>query len=369
MQPVTTSTGRLHNLDYLRGLAAASIMVYHYTTWSVGEHDASSFLGVVGIYGVSIFYVLSGLTLQHVYERKLVWTTDNVASFYIKRIFRIFPLLILVTLLTIILSRHLPSIEKIVLNVTGLFSVYKIDSYIAVGAWSIGNELSFYLLFPLLVFSGRYNRYIFWTLGVLCFSLYCYFAFVWLSPTMPLHGQQWIIYINPLNQVFLFFSGFAIGHVFKSRGTSQAFLYCLLSAGLLILMFYPASGDAAALVTGLARIMFTFACISICLAFLKIDFRFPPVLHRALSVLGEISYSVYLLHPIVWGIILFATNRILRKEMIGAILILKIGFSITVTLGIAYVVYRFYEQFFIGLGEKVIQFSRTKIFLKKLSSK
>lgn len=58
---------RLHNLDYLRGIAASVIMIYHLSSWVFGRHDVGSFLGKSGVYGVSIFYILSGLTLFYVY--------------------------------------------------------------------------------------------------------------------------------------------------------------------------------------------------------------------------------------------------------------------------------------------------------------
>lgn len=61
-------SGRLHNLDYLRGLAASGIMIYHYSMWTNGHADIDSFICRVGVYGVSIFYVLSGLTLFVVYQ-------------------------------------------------------------------------------------------------------------------------------------------------------------------------------------------------------------------------------------------------------------------------------------------------------------
>ena len=62
---------RLHELDYLRGLAAVGIMAYHYSTWAFGAQEANSFLSRVGIYGVAIFYVLSGQALTYVYASTL----------------------------------------------------------------------------------------------------------------------------------------------------------------------------------------------------------------------------------------------------------------------------------------------------------
>ena len=58
---------RVNNLDYLRGVCATCIMIFHYQTDLVGIPNSSSFLGKMGIYGVAIFYILSGLTLYHVY--------------------------------------------------------------------------------------------------------------------------------------------------------------------------------------------------------------------------------------------------------------------------------------------------------------
>jgi len=80
---------RIKNLDFLRGLASVGIMMYHFTSWSFGLLSATSFLGRVGIYGVSIFYVLSGLTLYAVYSNKLDATYSGLKLFYTKRFYRI----------------------------------------------------------------------------------------------------------------------------------------------------------------------------------------------------------------------------------------------------------------------------------------
>ncbi|MCB0760440.1 MAG: acyltransferase family protein, partial [Flavobacteriales bacterium] len=74
--------GRLYNLDYLRGLAAFGIMIYHYLTWTLGKFSADDFLGRLGVYGVSVFYVLSGLTLYYVYFHKMQPTRQELVSFF-----------------------------------------------------------------------------------------------------------------------------------------------------------------------------------------------------------------------------------------------------------------------------------------------
>lgn len=72
---------RLHNLDYLRGLAAFGIMIYHYCSWELGDFSSDTIMERIGIYGVAIFYVLSGLTLFHVYFEKLHFSKESIFSF------------------------------------------------------------------------------------------------------------------------------------------------------------------------------------------------------------------------------------------------------------------------------------------------
>ena len=43
---------RIYSLDYLRGLAAVGIMVYHYLSWTLGKYQADTIMGRIGIYGV-----------------------------------------------------------------------------------------------------------------------------------------------------------------------------------------------------------------------------------------------------------------------------------------------------------------------------
>lgn len=83
-----TLNDRLEPLDWLRGLMALSIMLYHFGPW----HDAAHPIGRLGIYGVSIFFILSGLSMAIAYDRYICDVPSSV-SFFIRRLFRIWPLL------------------------------------------------------------------------------------------------------------------------------------------------------------------------------------------------------------------------------------------------------------------------------------
>ena len=106
---------------------AVGIMIFHYSLWTFGEFASETFLGRLGIYGVSIFYILSGLTLYYVYHTVMVPSKADILTFAKKRFFRIYPLLGLATILTIILSRQFPDILTLAFNQTVIFVIVKWD--------------------------------------------------------------------------------------------------------------------------------------------------------------------------------------------------------------------------------------------------
>ncbi|HKO80324.1 MAG TPA: acyltransferase, partial [Chitinophagaceae bacterium] len=181
---------RLHNLDYLRGLAAFGIMLFHYLSWSIGNYSAQTVVGKIGIYGVSIFYVLSGLTLYYVYHNKMSPSKKDISVFMKKRMFRIFPLLWLATIASILLSKQLPDTIQLILNLTGVFGFLDWNANLAIGAWSIGNELVFYIFFPFFILFLKRSKAALVILSIAIAGIYFYFAFEVLSTEKSLE-EQW----------------------------------------------------------------------------------------------------------------------------------------------------------------------------------
>jgi peptidoglycan/LPS O-acetylase OafA/YrhL len=337
---------RLHNLDYLRGFAAFGIMIYHYSSWTLGNFTADSFMGRLGVYGVSIFYVLSGLTLFYVYKNKMMPSIKDVIHFFRKRVFRIFPLLWLTTFSAILLSQKKPDLVDFFLNLSGLFGFVKWDTYFSAGIWSIGNELVFYCFFPVFILLIKRHKFFMFILSLLIFGLYVYFAFHKLNENNTL-GQQWRIYTNPLNQVFLFLGGVLIGYFGENRKPRNLFLIIFLLSGILLFVFYPVSGDTIHLVIGTNRLIFTLCCFFVCICFYKMTIQFPGFIHKPLVLLGEMSYSVYLLHPIVYTLLLmlFDAGGFAASPKLTTIVL-----AILSTLVLSHYVYNYYEKYFIKFG-------------------
>jgi exopolysaccharide production protein ExoZ len=342
-------SARLYTLDYLRGLAAFGIMVYHFLFWLHGPFMANQFLGRVGIYGVAIFYVLSGLTLYHVYEYSNEGGRFSLSTFFKKRFFRIFPLLWLVTICAIILSQKQPNLIDLLLNLSGMFGFLRWDVSFATGAWSIGNELVFYSVFPLILFACMRSRLLLFILLIAAATLHHYFSFHVLDANHS-SAEQWHDYVNPLNQIFFFISGCVIGFLTKQRHFAIGTSTSILIGGLALFILTPAVGNNIVLLTGVNRWIFTAACLLICLGAYKLNIPLTGKLHSALKMLGESSYSVYLLHGLVFTVWAFLLKKIILFGF-DMPLILKVLVPITLTLFLSYFVYTYFEKFFMQMGK------------------
>lgn len=345
-------TKRLHTLDYLRGLAAAGIMVFHYMSWTFGEFDSADFMGRVGIYGVAIFYVLSGLTLYHVYADTLSNSLAEVKEFFKRRVLRIFPLLWVATIISVFtVDGGATAWSEIALNLTGLFGFFDWSGGIAIGAWSIGNELVFYCFLPVFVFLHRKQPKAFLAFSLMLLFTYLYFAYFLIQPELTFGDrQQRLYYFNPLNQVFLFLSGYLTGLLLHGKTLRTVQSTALVLVGLLLFTFYPVHGPRLELVAGNARVIFTISCILICIGFYKFAADVPSLVARPLRTLGEISYSVYMLHPIIHLLVKYPIDFI-RNNYFAVPEFVRFFSAISLTLVLSYFVYNYFEKYFIRLGK------------------
>lgn len=298
---------RIESLDYLRGLMAVAVMVYHYKLWATGGVDGEGLLARLGIYAVSVFYVLSGLSLMLVYQDRLRTVSQNLA-FIVKRVFRIFPLFWLVVTLVLI-NRGLDgsiadtSGYKIFLNYSLLFGFIEPSSYLSVGAWSIGNEMVFYVFFPLIVvLSSRFHGV--FPLAVLSGVLIeVYFAFFIMNDSDGL-ASQWGRYVNPFNQLYFFLAGMAIGKwgaVLGHLGKKSSYLLVFMTAA--DFWLYPVvsagGGGLVAIISGVERVVFSLLSILFVWLVYITNPEFRSIPGRILAFLGQGCYSIYLMHPIV----------------------------------------------------------------------
>lgn len=239
---------------------------------------------------------------------------------------------------------------KVFLNYTGLFGIFTWWDYFSMGAWSIGNELVFYLFFPFFVFFTKKSKPMMFLLSSLILIAFVYFAFFRLTPDQEL-PLQWRDYVNPLNQVFLFLMGFLVGHFLRNVAFSKGLTILLFLGSVGGFIFYPTyGGELIDIVTNSNRIVFSLLSVSICVSFYKSTIQLPHFLHKPLSFLGEVSYSIYLIHPIVNKVLVGAISILIGKNVVP--FQLEIIISIIITLIVSHFVYKYVEQYFMALAKR-----------------
>ncbi|QOZ29029.1 acyltransferase [Bradyrhizobium sp. CCBAU 51753] len=153
-------TTRNQSLDLLRGIAILMVVASH-----CANHATSFIPGLLaftydyGQLGVQLFFIVSGYTMMLTYGGR----TDLAAagSFYLRRAFRIVPLFWIAIVFYLVITRGegvkqwapeglgAPDVVLTALFLH-LFSLTAFNSVVP-GGWSIGVEMQFYLLFPLII--------------------------------------------------------------------------------------------------------------------------------------------------------------------------------------------------------------------------
>lgn len=344
-------TNRIESLDWLRGLMAIFIMFYHLIYWHFTPLGSSCFLGRIGVYGVSIFFVLSGLSMAIVYSKFIVDKRTSIV-FYVRRIFRIWPLLwacVIFAIIPIVIAGGEVSLMKVFMNLTTLFGFISPSSYINTGAWSIGNEMVYYAFTPIIIILYEKSRTQGNIILLISFIVALIFAFFLLDPHKTL-SEEWTTYINPFNNIFLYVAGISIYYNLNNIDIKTPTLLMILVISIAIFFFYPVEGDKIAIVTGINRIIFLFASIILVVFFYKFSSYdiIPKNIQYPLEQFGIATYGVYLLHPIVNNY----AGTILKKVAIESSL-LQFAVVVIITIVIAVVSFNLFERKIMKFGKKV----------------
>ncbi|MBX3097638.1 MAG: acyltransferase [Fimbriimonadaceae bacterium] len=350
------SNQRIESIDVLRGLFALSIMVYHCLFWSY-ENQFLAPQGVwriidwLGIYGVESFFVISALSLSHVYGRTRLHDLASVKDYFWKRVVRLWPLFTLAVLVATgfrLLNGEPPVPTDLALNLTLMFGFVDAAKSAVIGGWSIGVEVVLYAAFPLIVWLTRHWR------PTLLFLLVASFAAMMLWQDRitgnimdPFLGS---LYVHPVNHLFFFVAGCLAYEVWQAKpkfSPSWSLAIVTLTSGLI----WVHSTNQTDIVTGWKRALFAVLVVTICWSVkpLRLPVRGAdgsrPLFAAALLHLGAISYSVYLMHPFLYQ----------GLKLIGATPLQMAVGTVILTPIVASGVYRWLEQPMIGWGKGVSQ--------------
>ncbi len=281
---------RLLELDALRGLAAISVVFFHYTfqyTEVFHPSQATLFQFPLGRYGVQLFFIISGYVIFMTLEK-----TSSPLDFIVSRFSRLYPCYWAAMLLTFSVVRIYPlpgyevSFKQAFFNLTMLhkwFNVASVDNVY----WTLTVELSFYFLI-FVVFLTRGMKYI-EALGFLLLTLMVinksYLTIFHLHIPNIITVSEFLIYGH------LFFAGILFYNL-KTKG-HKWYRYFGLGACLLVQHLLRDKPY----VTLVVVVWFLFF-------YLFILNRLSWLAHKPLLYLGTISYSLYLVHQVIGYVII-----------------------------------------------------------------
>ena len=351
--PAKEQHGRLDVLDALRGLMALAVAIYHLDVWTEALSGRAHTCAVIaGIYSVQGFFIISGFCFFMLYGRtRFGW--PELKRFHTRRFLRIAPLLyaaIALSYLTGTLSDPRAGLLRLAENMTLSFALFHPNHALVLGGWSIGIEYLFYAVFPLLALLTRRRVALYALLFLaLAWALRVTFVAIEAAP----QRAQFNVYVSVSNHAFLFLVGGVIADLRErtsfrcSLGSATALA---LGLGWLALRAQPEVQDHIAVMIGWARVKY----LAVCTALVLVGALCRPTrwgVPRPLRWLGDVSYSVYLMHPFAWLIVSHASSALLPN--LSPALRLTCGLALTLVL--AACSERLVERPAIALGRRLSQ--------------
>ncbi|MFI6324988.1 acyltransferase family protein [Nonomuraea sp. NPDC050556] len=154
---VAPPKARLAWLDALRGVGALAVLGEHLFPWVLPWLRPYWFN--LGIYGVLVFFLVSGYIVPTSLERR-----GDVGGFWVGRVFRLYPLYLAVAALVLVMAWWMPVREAVPRDgsavaghVTMLLDVVGVGG-VADTMWTLSYEMVFYLLVTGLFLAGAHRR-------------------------------------------------------------------------------------------------------------------------------------------------------------------------------------------------------------------
>ena len=386
MDKKNLTTKDIPELTGLRGIAAAAILLNHVLLIAPDLRTTifNRPLSMMGNLGVSLFFILSGTVIYYNYADKiLINPAKEMSKFFLARFARLYPLYFLFIVIFFMVNTFLlgHSGDLLAADITSLpmflfglqdwvygyinnFQVVHLQGSANIG-WSISCEFALYLLFiPFVLLlkpqKSIKNVIIIFILSLFLRWIYLYFTYFDMSilnmwedvyPGKSAQTRFYMIFYSPIGRFFEFMSGCAIAMLYSlnkpysnyvKRMFSFVIIFCLLVLFLMSVKLINLPIDELTIISPILTLFIL--AISIC------GSRF--LRSKLLILMGEISYSTYLLHiMIVEGIKHFDGDS---SYKIGYIVLFFV-----LTYFISYFCYKYYE---IPMKNKVKSFfSETKL--------
>jgi peptidoglycan/LPS O-acetylase OafA/YrhL len=391
LPPIPALTG-------IRFFAAFFILFEHAVDWLVPFQDPNlrAYFTFVGMYGMPLFFVLSGVVIHYNYGNLFAsrGTARATCEFAAARFARLFPLYLFLLPVAICVDEFIlktyqagdlaPKILAYNLTLTQSWWYTVFDQQLIIYwlfpiSWSISTELYFYVayvavVFLILLLRGTRSAVI----ASICLAIAATAMFIaarfYLAELSSMAERRipeyidfaadpknsfyrWLFYFSPYVRMFEFFIGCLTVHAFMLLRERPVTVHEQTLANVALLLALFALGVAAVLYLGVINpgaagpyvqlLAFNFLCAPPIAFILFYVCRYDSLFTRFLSAptlvaLGDMSYSIYLLHAFTIRIF-FVPPPADWNWAWGLDALLRIISGIVLTLLLAYATYRLIE--------------------------
>jgi len=348
----------LPGLNGIRAIAAIAVVISH-TTLALGSFGLVATIfgsggqgGPKGLLlaagGVSMFFALSGFLITYLLSLEKEKTREiNIRNFYLRRIFRIWPLYYLFIascLLTYTAfniqydAGPLPFYIFLLANVPLIIGQ---TMPFMTHLWSIGVEEQFYLFWPWLarVTTDKLLKLTIvmivclYVLKLMFYVLFRKFGIE--TPYTAINVTRFHIMLIGAAGALLYYKNSSYLKYATNIYTQMA---CWTLMGLLVINRFNISSLVDNEIIALVTVAIILAQINRTNMIIDLD-------RGAMDFLGKISYGIYVIHPLV--IFVLAQNLPTFHESTLANYLFVYAAVMALTIGLSYLSYRFYEKRFI----------------------
>ncbi|WP_413725045.1 acyltransferase family protein [Sodalis sp. RH16] len=270
----------LISVQILRGIAALLVITSHIAVKSYQKGLSESEYFAIGGCGVDLFFIISGFIMSYTTSITTSWK-----KFAESRVIRVFPPYWILTTIALIVYLINPSMVNSSGGTTGIFVSFFLipngDKFLVQNGWTLSYEMTFYCIYAFSLYVSPLKRNLVASAIMIALFL-CGFLF---------KTQQHLINFLFSNLFLEFVLGICAFEVYKRvKLTPYQSMIMIASSILFLLIGYK-------YYFGIRAISFGIPMFILFIGVVNLEFIFEK--QNKLSLLGDMSYSLYLVHPFI----------------------------------------------------------------------